>query len=456
MFKKILIANRGEIALRVICACKDLGIKTIAVYSEADRHSLHVRFADEAICIGPAKSSRSYLDIPSVISAAEIANAEAVHPGYGFLSENADFAEVCETSGLKFIGPTPAVIRRMGIKQEARAAMNEAGVPVLLGSKDILKSVEEALDLADKIGYPVMLKASAGGGGRGMRVVRGAEELPSLLAQAQTEAAAAFSCGDMYMEKLVENPRHIEFQILADQHGNVEVLGERECSIQRRHQKLVEEAPSTAVTPELRQQIAEGLRAALKTIGYTNAGTVEFLMDQDGRLYFIEVNARIQVEHPVTEMVTGADLVKSQILVAAGEKLSDVLPFTAGTPPLRGHAIECRINAEHPETFVPSPGHITALNLPGGAGIRVDTAAYTDGVIPPYYDSLIAKLIAWGADREEARHRMIRALDMFVVEGIQTSIPLHQRILSHPDFIEGKLDTGFLTRTGLIGGTESK
>jgi acetyl-CoA carboxylase biotin carboxylase subunit len=456
MFKKILIANRGEIALRVICACKDLGIRTVAVYSEADRHSLHARFADEAICIGPAKSSRSYLDIPSVISAAEITNAEAVHPGYGFLSENADFAEVCETSGLKFIGPLPAVIRRMGLKQEARAAMNDAGVPVLLGSKDVLQNAEEALDIAGKIGYPVMLKASAGGGGRGMRVVREPEELPGLLSQAQTEAAAAFSCGDMYMEKLVENPRHIEFQILADHHGNVEVMGERECSIQRRHQKLIEEAPSTAVTPELRHQIGDGLRAALKAIGYTNAGTVEFLMDQDGRLYFIEVNARIQVEHPVTEMATGADLVKSQILIAAGEKLPDILPFELGKPPLNGHAIECRINAEHPETFVPSPGRITGLNLPGGAGIRVDTGAYTDGVIPPYYDSLVAKLIAWGSDREEARHRMLRALDMFVIEGIHTTIPLHQKILSHPDFIEGKLDTGFLTRTGLIAAPEKK
>jgi acetyl-CoA carboxylase, biotin carboxylase subunit len=452
MFKKILIANRGEIALRVICACKDLGIKTVAVYSEADRHSLHTRFADEAICIGPAKSARSYLDIPSVISAAEITNADAVHPGYGFLSENADFAEVCETSGLKFIGPTPDVIRRMGLKQIARAAMNDAGVPILLGSKDVLKSVEEALDIGEKIGYPVMLKASAGGGGRGMRVVRGAEELPPLLAQAQAEAAAAFSCGDMYMEKLVENPRHIEFQVLADQHGTVEILGERECSIQRRHQKLIEEAPSTAVSASLRKRISEGLRAALKSIGYTNAGTVEFLMDQDGNLSFIEVNARIQVEHPVTEMITGADLVKGQILVAAGHRLDEILPFSPGKPDFRGHAIECRINAEHPETFVPSPGRITGLNLPGGAGIRVDTAAYTDGVIPPHYDSLVAKLIAWGSNREEARARMLRALDMFVVEGIYTSIPLHQRILNHPDFIDGKLDTGFLARTGLAEG----
>jgi acetyl-CoA carboxylase biotin carboxylase subunit len=448
MFQKILIANRGEIALRVICACKDLGIRTVAVYSEADRHSLHTRFADEAICIGPAKSARSYLDIPSVISAAEISNADAVHPGYGFLSENADFAEVCETSGLTFIGPTPDVIRRMGMKQIARSVMDEAGVPILPGSKGILKSLEEALELAEQVGYPVMLKASAGGGGRGMRVVRTAEEMPHLLAQAQAEAAAAFSCGDMYMEKLVENPRHIEFQILGDKHGNVEVLGERECSIQRRHQKLIEEAPSTAVSPELRARISESLRVALKKIGYSNAGTVEFLMDQTGNLYFIEVNARIQVEHPVTELVTGVDLVKSQIRIAAGEALSTILrePIT-----IRGHAIECRINAEHPETFTPSPGRITGFNLPGGAGVRVDTAAYHDGVIPPYYDSLVAKLITHGADRAEATARMNRALDMFVVEGIYTSIPLHLKILAHPDFISGNLDTSFLVRTGLIG-----
>jgi len=445
MFEKILIANRGEIALRVICACKEMGIKTVAVYSEADRHSLHTRFADEAICIGPAKSARSYLDIPSVISAAEITNADAVHPGYGFLSENADFAEVCETSGLTFIGPKPDVIRRMGLKQVARSCMEEAGVPILPGSKGILKSVEEALETAAGIGYPVMLKASAGGGGRGMRVVRTAEDLPHLLAQAQAEASAAFSCGDMYMEKLVENPRHIEFQILGDHHGHVEVLGERECSIQRRHQKLIEEAPSTAVTAELRTRISEGLRVALRDIGYTNAGTVEFLMDADKNLFFIEVNARIQVEHPVTEMVTGVDLVKAQIRIAAGERLADIL---GGPVELRGHAIECRINAEHPETFTPSPGRITGLNLPGGAGIRVDTAAYQDGVIPPYYDSLVAKLIAYGHDRGEAIARMNRALEMFVVEGIYTSIPLHEKILAHPDFIAGKIDTGFLARMG--------
>jgi acetyl-CoA carboxylase biotin carboxylase subunit len=451
MFKKILIANRGEIALRIICACKELGIRTVAVYSEADRHSLHNRFADEAICIGPAKSARSYLDIPSVMSAAVITSADAIHPGYGFLSENAGFAEVCETSGLTFIGPKPDVIRRMGLKQEARRAMEEAGVPILPGSKGVLGSVEEALEVAERIGYPIMMKASAGGGGRGMRVIRSIEELPNLMAQAQAEAEAAFSNGDMYIEKLVENPRHIEFQVLADQHGNVAVLGERECSIQRRHQKLIEESPSVAVNRELRQRISESLRVALKAIGYTSAGTVEFLMDAGGNLYFIEVNARIQVEHPVTEMVTGVDLVKSQIRIAAGESLSDILPFPAGElVELRGHAVECRINAEHPETFTPSAGQITGLNLPGGIGVRVDTAAYQDGVIPPYYDSLIAKLIAFGANREEAITRMRRALDMFVVEGIYTSIPLHKKILAHPDFVAGRIDTGFLARSGLL------
>jgi acetyl-CoA carboxylase biotin carboxylase subunit len=442
MFQKILIANRGEIAVRVICACKDLGIKTVAVYSEADRHSLHVRFADEAICIGPAKSSRSYLDIPSVISAAEITNVDAIHPGYGFLSENADFAEVCETSEIKFIGPKPAVTRAMGLKQHARAAMSECGVPILPGSDGILQSAEEGLETAARIGYPVMLKASAGGGGRGMRMVHEASELPSLLTQAQQESGAAFSSEDVYMEKLVESPRHIEFQVLADEHGNVEILGERDCSIQRRHQKLLEEGPSPAVSPELREKMRARLCAAMTKIGYTNAGTIEFLMDRGGNLYFIEVNARIQVEHPVTESITGIDLVKSQILIAAGYKLPEIIqqPVT-----IKGHAIECRINAENPETFAPSPGRITALNLPGDVGIRVDTAAYTDYVIPPFYDSLVAKLIAYGHDRTEAIARMRRALDMFVVEGIYTTIPLHQRIMQDPDFISGQFDTSFLS-----------
>jgi acetyl-CoA carboxylase, biotin carboxylase subunit len=413
----------------------------VAVYSEADRHSLHVRFADEAICIGPAKSARSYLDIPSVISAAEITNVNAIHPGYGFLSENADFAEVCEESGIAFIGPKPDVIRKMGLKQLARAAMKEAGVPILPGSDGVVKSAEEARELAERIGYPVILKASAGGGGRGMRVVRSAAELETNLVQAQNEAQAAFSNADVYVEKFIEAPRHIEFQILADNHGHVEVLGERECSIQRRHQKLLEEAPSPAVSAKMREKMRKTLRTALKAVGYTNAGTVEFLMDEKGNLHFIEVNARIQVEHPVTEFVTGVDLVKSQIRIAAGEKLADILPNGVE---IRGHAIECRINAEHPETFTPSPGRITGLNLPGGVGVRVDTAAYTDGVIPPYYDSLVAKLITYGRDRTEAIARMRRALDMFVIEGIHTTIPLHHRIMAHPDFVAGNLSTHFM------------
>jgi acetyl-CoA carboxylase biotin carboxylase subunit len=443
MFRKILIANRGEIALRVICACRELGVRTVAVYSEADRNSLHARFADEAICIGPAKSSRSYLDIPAVISAAEITNVDAIHPGYGFLSENADFAEVCAESGLKFIGPPPAVIRTMGVKQRARTAMGEAGVPLVPGSEGILNGPEEAAQVAAKIGYPVMLKASAGGGGRGMRIVRNEADLPGLFAQAQMEAQVSFSCPDLYLEKLIEAPRHIEFQILADEHGNVEVLGERECSLQRRHQKVLEEAPSPHMTPELRASMRATLCEAMRKVGYTNAGTAEFLMDENGRLYFIEVNARIQVEHPVTEWITGVDLVKGQIRVAAGEKLDQIL---AGPVEVRGHAIECRINAEHPETFVPSPGHITGLNLPGGVGIRVDTAAYTDGTIPPYYDSLVAKVTAWGHDRAEAIARMNRALDMTVVEGIYTNVALHKRILADPDFIAGNYDTSFLER----------
>jgi acetyl-CoA carboxylase biotin carboxylase subunit len=443
MFEKILIANRGEIALRVICACRELGIQTVAVYSEADRNSLHVRFADQAICIGPAKSSLSYLDIPAVISAAEIANVDAIHPGYGFLSENADFAEVCEVSGIRFIGPKPDVIRLMGLKERARDAMRAHGVPILPGSEGVLKSADEALAVAAEIGYPVILKASAGGGGRGMRIVRTPEDLPSCYASARQEAAASFDCADSYVEKYVESARHIEFQILADHHGDVEVLGERECTIQRRHQKLIEEAPSPSVTPELRARIGQALKQALRGVGYTNAGTVEFIMDERGNLYFIEVNARVQVEHPVTEFVTGVDIVKSQILIAAGRPLSGILRRPIE---VRGHAIECRINAEHPETFAPCPGRITALNLPGGIGVRVDTAAYTDCVIPPYYDSLVAKLIAYGADREEAISRMQRALGTFVVEGIHTTIPLHQRVLAEPDFVAGRFDTNFVKR----------
>jgi acetyl-CoA carboxylase, biotin carboxylase subunit len=442
-FKKILIANRGEIAVRVISACKELEIQTVAVYSEADRYSSHVRFADQAICIGPAKSSRSYLDIPSIISAAEITNVDAIHPGYGFLSENANFAEVCEASHIKFIGPKPDVIRLMGVKERARAYMRQMGVPVLPGSPGVIASPKEALAIAEQIGYPVILKASAGGGGRGMRVVTGPDELPALYAQAQSEAGAAFSSADVYLEKFIGAPRHIEFQVLADEHGSVEILGERECSIQRRHQKLVEEAPSPAVTDRQRAQIGAVLCKAISAAGYTNAGTVEFLMDESGKLYFIEVNARIQVEHPVTEFVTGIDMVKSQIRIAQGEPLSEVLP---GPIEMRGHSIECRINAENPETFVPSPGRITGFHVPGGNGVRVDTWAYTDCVIPPFYDSLVAKLITYGSDRGEAIRRMQRALSMFIVEGIYTSIPLQQRILADPDFQAGRFDTNFIKR----------
>ncbi len=442
-FKKILIANRGEIAVRIISACKELGIQTVAVYSEADRYSSHVRFADQAICIGPAKSARSYLDIPSIISAAEIANVDAIHPGYGFLSENAGFAEVCEISGLAFIGPKPEIIRLMGVKEKARGFMRDMGVPVLPGSAGVLQSPEEAAEVAAQIGYPVILKASSGGGGRGMRVVREAAELPGLFLQAQQEAGAAFTTPDVYLEKFIAAPRHIEFQVLADEFGSVEILGERECSIQRRHQKLLEESPSLAVNDSLRREISALLKKALGAARYTNAGTVEFLMDEDGKLYFIEVNARVQVEHPVTEMVTGIDIVKSQIRIAQGERLRSILP---GPVTMQGHAIECRINAENPESFAPSPGRITGFHTPGGIGVRVDTWAYTDCVIPPYYDSLVAKLIVHGNDRGEAIRRMMRALDMFIVEGIHTSIPLHKRILASADFQEGRLDTNFITR----------
>ena len=443
MFNKILIANRGEIALRVICACKELGIKAVAIYSEADRNSLHVKFADEAICIGPPRLQESYLNIPAVISAAEIANVEAIHPGYGLLSENANFAEVCRDCGIKFIGPPPEVTRLMGEKEKARATMKREGVPILPGSDGIIATADEALEWARSVGFPLIVKASAGGGGRGMRIIRSEDELPNLFHAAQSEAAAAFGNGNLYMERFIERPRHIEFQVLADEHGNVMSLGERECSIQRRHQKLVEEAPSVKVTPELRERIGGILVKTLSSIGYVNAGTVEFLMDEDGSLSFIEMNTRIQVEHPVTEMTTDVDLVKAQIMIAAGEKLSSVINYPVV---FRGHAIECRINAEHPERFTPSAGKITAFNIPGGTGVRVDTAAYAEGVIPPYYDSLIAKLVVRGRDRAEAISRMSRALDMFVVEGIYTSIPLHRRIMADPDFRAGNFDTSFMER----------
>ncbi len=443
MFRKVLIANRGEIALRVINACRELGIRTVAVYSEADRNSLHVRFADEAICIGPPRPTDSYLNVPAVISAAEIADVDAIHPGYGLLSENANFAEVCRASNIKFIGPPPEVTRLMGEKEKARQAMKKAGVPILPGSDGVLPTMEDALETADKIGYPVILKAKAGGGGRGMRIVREPELLGQLFHAAHAEAANAFGNGELYMEKFIENPRHIEFQVLADEHGNVTTLFERECSIQRRHQKLIEEAPSLQVSPKLREQIGLTLTHCLTEIGYQNAGTIEFLMDAKGNLYFIEMNTRIQVEHPVTEAITGIDLVKAQLRIASGDKLSDILPPKLE---MRGHAIECRINAEHPEKFTPSAGKITAFNVPGFNGVRVDTVQYAEGVVPPYYDSLIAKLIVHGADRAEAIAKMERALSQFIVQGIHTSIPLHQAIFQDEDFREGKFDTGFMER----------
>jgi acetyl-CoA carboxylase, biotin carboxylase subunit len=443
MFRKVLVANRGEIALRVLNACRELGVRTVAVYSEADRNSLHVRFADEAICIGPPRPADSYLNVPAVISAAEIADVDAIHPGYGLLSENANFAEVCRASNIKFIGPPPEVTRLMGEKEKARQAMKKAKVPILPGSDGIIATVEEAEDWASKVGYPVILKAKAGGGGRGMRIVRSAEELPNLFHAANTEAANAFGNGELYMEKFIENPRHIEFQILADEHGHVASLFERECSIQRRHQKLIEEAPSLQVTPKLREELSKTLCRCLTEIGYQNAGTIEFLMDADRQLYFIEMNTRIQVEHPVTEAITGVDLVKAQIRIASGETLGNILPARLE---IRGHAIECRINAEHPQKFTPSAGQITAFNVPGGNGVRVDTAQYAEGVVPPYYDSLIAKLIVHGVNREEAIARMERALSQFVVQGIHTSIPLHQEIFADPGFRAGEFDTGFMER----------
>jgi acetyl-CoA carboxylase, biotin carboxylase subunit len=443
MFRRVLIANRGEIALRVINACRELGIRTVAIYSEADRNSLHVRFADEAICIGPPRPTDSYLNVPAVISAAEIADVDAIHPGYGLLSENANFAEVCRASNVKFIGPPPEVTRLMGEKEKARQVMKKAKVPILPGSDGILASIEDALETADHIGYPIILKAKAGGGGRGMRIVREPEDLGNLYHAAHAEAANAFGNGELYMEKFIENPRHIEFQVLADELGNVATLFERECSIQRRHQKLIEEAPSLQVTPKMREEISRTLCASLSEIGYENAGTVEFLMDAERNLYFIEMNTRIQVEHPVTEAITGIDLVKAQLRIAAGESLSDILPKKLE---IRGHAIECRINAEHPEKFTPSAGKITAFNVPGGNGVRVDTAQYAEGVVPPYYDSLIAKLIVHGVDRAEAIAKMERALSQFIVQGIYTSIPLHQAIFQEEAFREGRFDTGYMER----------
>jgi acetyl-CoA carboxylase, biotin carboxylase subunit len=442
MFKKILVANRGEIALRVIFACRELGIKTVAVYSEADENSLHVRFADEDICIGPARSSDSYLNVPSIISAAEITGADAIHPGYGFLSESAYLAEVCEACHIRFIGPDPSVIRLLGDKAKARRAMKRAGVPMLPGSDGPVESEEKALKIAKDIGYPVIIKAVAGGGGRGMRIAKTPADLPHAFKTGQREAEAAFGVGDLYIEKYLDSPRHIEFQVLGDHHGNVIHLGERECSIQRRHQKLLEESPSIAVTDKIRRKMGSLVADAARAVQYTNAGTFEFLMDEKSNFYFMEVNTRVQVEHPVTEMVTGIDIVKEQIRIAAGERLS----FKQSEVTFTGHAIECRVNAEDSETFVPSPGTIHAFSVPGGPGVRVDTAAHSECTISPYYDSMIAKVIAHGRDRQEAMARMKRTLEMAVVEGIQTTILLHLKILSDPDFIAGRLNTHFMER----------
>jgi acetyl-CoA carboxylase biotin carboxylase subunit len=442
MFKKILIANRGEVALRIIYACRELGIKTVAVYSEADENSLHVKFADEDVCIGPARSADSYLNVPAVISAAEITGADAIHPGYGFLSESAYLAEVCAACHIKFIGPDPQVIRLMADKARARRVMRKAGVPILPGSDGPIESEDKAIKIAKDIGYPVIIKATAGGGGRGMRVVKHPSELPHAFKTAQREAEAAFGVGDVYLEKYVESPRHIEFQVLGDQHGAVVHLGERECSIQRRHQKLIEESPSPALSEKMRRKMGAVVIDAAKAVQYSNAGTFEFLMDPAGRFYFMEANTRLQVEHPVTEMVTGVDIVKEQIRIAAGGRLS----FKQSEITFTGHSIECRINAEDPDTFVPSPGVIHVFSVPGGPGVRVETFAHSDCTISPYYDSMIAKIIVHGRDRQEAIARMRRTLEMTVIEGIKTSIPMHLKILAEPDFVAGRLSTSFMER----------
>jgi acetyl-CoA carboxylase biotin carboxylase subunit len=445
MFSKILIANRGEIALRVIRACKEMGIGTVAVYSEADRDCLHVRFADEIVCIGPARAAESYLNVPRIISAAEVTGAEAIHPGYGFLAENADFAEACESCGLKFIGPSPDLISTMGDKAAAREAMLKAHVPVVPGSLGAVSEAEDAVEVAGEIGYPVMVKASGGGGGKGMRLAGGDDELRKAFVAAAGEAEASFGNREVYIEKFIERPRHIEIQVLCDSMGNGVYLGERDCSVQRKHQKLIEESPSPAVDAELRRKLGEAAVRGSVTMGYENAGTVEFLMDCHGSFYFIEMNTRVQVEHPVTEMVTGVDIVKEQIRIAAGERLSveqdDVV--------MSGHAIECRINAEDPERdFAPSPGRIDTFHLPGGPGIRVDTHAYAQYNIPPYYDSLIAKLVAHGSDRDQAIAKMIRALDEFIIEGVSTTIGFHKNAIHSDIFRSGDFDTNFVNQLG--------
>jgi acetyl-CoA carboxylase biotin carboxylase subunit len=442
VFKKILIANRGEIALRIIRACKEMNIKTVAVHSTADADSLHVRFADESVCIGPPKSADSYLNVPSIISAAEITDAEAIHPGYGFLAENSSFAEICGSTGIKFIGPSPESIKLMGDKAKARETAKKAGVPVLPGSDGVVTEESSALEIACELGFPVIVKASAGGGGKGMRVVMEEAEFANAFVMAQTEALAAFGNADVYIEKYILQPRHIEIQLMADDKGNAVYLGERECSIQRRHQKLIEEAPSVIVDASLRKTMGEMAVAIAKSAKYRNAGTIEFLMDENKKFYFMEMNTRIQVEHPVTEMVTGLDLVKEQIRVAFGLPLS----FTQDQIKIKGHSIECRINAEDPDKFTPSPGTITTFNPPGGLGVRVETAAYNKYVIPPHYDSMIAKLIVHAETREEAIMRMLRALDEFIIEGVKTTIPMHKKILLDHDFQQGNISTKFMER----------
>jgi acetyl-CoA carboxylase biotin carboxylase subunit len=443
MFKKILIANRGEIALRIISACRELGVKTVAVYSEADRDALHVRYADEDVCIGPYPSSASYLNISAIVSAAEITEADAIHPGYGFLSENAYFAEILHDCHIAFIGPSPEAIRKMGDKALARRTVAAAGVPTVPGSPGPVESVDDAIGFAKKAGYPVILKASAGGGGRGMRVARDERELANAYETARAEAEKAFGNSEVYLEKYIEEPRHVEFQIFGDLHGNLRHLGERECSIQRRHQKLIEESPSTALDEALRLEMGEAALTVARAVHYTNAGTIEFLLDPDGRFYFMEMNTRLQVEHPVTEEVMGIDMVKEQIAVAAGAPLSFL--ERANNKP-RGHAIEFRINAEDPVTFAPSPGRITAFHPPGGLGVRVGPAAHQGYVIPPHYDSMVGKLIVSGRNRAEAIARGRRALDLFVIEGIKTTIPLHRKILDEEDFHRGRLSTRFMER----------
>lgn len=442
--KKILIANRGEIALRIIRAAKDLGIKTVAVFSEVDKHSLHVSFADESVCIGKAPPSESYLNIPRIIAAAEITGADAIHPGYGFLAENPSFAEACEDNKFIFIGPSSESIKKMGDKAEAKKFMREAGVPVTPGSKGTIENEQEALKTAKKIGYPVLIKAVAGGGGRGMRLATNDLELKTGFVMAQSESQATFGDNRLYIEKAIENPRHIEIQILADSQGNIIHLGERECSIQRRHQKLIEEAPSTAVDEDLRKEMGEAAKKGVKRLGYKSAGTIEFILDENCNFYFMEMNTRIQVEHPVTELTSGIDIIAEQIKIANGSRI--LMPSQKEIK-IKGHAIETRINAEDPSCgFTPRPGTIHALHLPGGTGIRIDSHIYQGYNIPPNYDSLLIKLIAYGENREQSRTRMLRALDELVIRGVPTTIPLHKEILSHPDFIEGKINTNFLMR----------